>query len=111
MTVKDALKAELQVSVPDLLINKNLAANNILIDTDDDYDPDEDIYKPFDHDFLIDKMIISILAGLVSFPNISEGQFSVQYDREAMKARIDYLCSLRNIPNPLRPKVRGISPW
>jgi hypothetical protein len=111
MTVKDALKAELQVSVSEALINKNLVGNGFLIETDDAYNADTDIYKPADHDVIIDKMIISILAGLISFPNISEGQYSVQYDRAWMASRVDYLCSLRGVSNPLRPTIKGRSPW
>ena len=39
----------------------------------------------------IDLCAIDVLQGILSEPDVQEGDYSIQYDRNAIRARLDYL--------------------
>lgn len=104
MTKKEALVAALQISVPDITLEKALIDND-LVGTD-----------PYGkaNELIIDTCAVTILQGLLAVPNISEGGMSVTYDRSGIEKRIQYLASKHNMTSVLsqyKPSVKGSSPW
>lgn len=62
----------------------------------------------------IDLCAIELLAGLLAEPDISEGGFSVKYDRNAIKDRLLILAKKHNateILDQYRPSVTSRSVW
>lgn len=104
MTNKEALAATLQTSVPDLSLEKALADRDI--DSADDYESA--------NLELIDRSAIDLLWGLLSAPDISEGGYSIRYDRNTVKSRLLFLAGKYNVTDiieKLQPSVSGARPW
>jgi hypothetical protein len=101
MTNKEALIAVLQVSVPDNSADKVLLDAGIT---------GTDAYSA-GNSKAIDLCAIDALQGLLSTPDVSEGGYSVRYDRAAVQARLQYLSTKNGVVNPGAPSVKGIAPW
>jgi hypothetical protein len=81
MTNKEALQAVVQVSLDDNVLVKALLDQAIT--STDNYTAAVSSS--------IDIAAIAVLEGLLSTPNISEGGYSVNYDRAAIQKRVDGL--------------------
>lgn len=98
MTNKEALEAVVQVSVSSNVLEKALldqsvsAAGNYTASNSE----------------AIDKAAIAVLEGLLSAPNVSEGGFSVSYDRAAISRRVTALYNKLGI-SPSANVVRDAS--
>lgn len=104
MTKKEALVASLQVSVPDITLEKALLDNGIT---------GSDLYTA-DAAKDIDLCAVQILQGLYAVPNISEGGMSISYNREGIRSALLYLAkkhSLSDILSQYQPTVTGKSVW
>ena len=104
MTKKEALVAVLQISVPDLTLEKTMIDNAIT---------GADAYSVADEKG-IDLCAVVILQGLMSVPNITEGGMSVTYDRNGLHSRLLSLAKkhdLTDILNQYKPTVTGKSVW
>lgn len=110
MTNKQALIAVLQVSVDDAVLNKALLDAGFSTSDDEDYDADFDLYDN-SKARSIDLCAIEVLQGLLSTPNITEGGYSITFDRQSVQARLQYLSYKNGVSNPIGPKVRRSSPW
>lgn len=99
MTNKEALVAVVQVSVADNVLLKALLDQNI---------PSTDTYASANASS-IDLAAISVLEGLLSTPNVSEGGYSVSYDRAAIEGRIKALYQKNGLSAPGKPSVRDAS--
>jgi hypothetical protein len=99
MTNKEALIAALQISVEDATLDK------VLIDLDV---IGSDTYSK-DNATAIDKCAIEVLQGLLSMPDVSEGGYSVKYDRKAVEARLSYLSQKTGVADPLKPTINDAS--
>lgn len=57
------------------------------------------------------KVIASVIPELLLAPDITEGGFSIKYDKGAVSAYYNLLCSQLGIPNQLnpQPKIRSKS--
>lgn len=111
MTVRDALKEELSLPVSEGLITKKLISHGFVVEDDEAYDIDKDVYNPLVHDEKIDLCIIEILVAFITSGDIQEGQYAIRYDKEAIRSRIDLLCAKRGVPNQMRPIIQGVSRW
>jgi len=104
VTKKEALIATCQASVPDgslelSLINRGLTGT--------------DAYSAADQQ-AVELCAIDVLNGLLSTPDISEGGYSIRFDRAAVQKRVLFLAqrnNVRAITDAQMPKVRGASPW
>lgn len=101
MTNKAALVAVLQVSVP------SDSADKVLLDAGIDGTA---TYSKDDAS-AIDLAAIDVLQGLLSTPDVTEGGYSIHFDRNAVQARLQYLCNKNGVSNPGAPVVKGVSPW
>lgn len=99
MTKRDALLGVLQVSVPDIAIDKALVDNNI--DGRDGYSSA--------NAKSIDLVAIDILQGLLTAPDVTEGGYSIRYDRSAIQQRLSYLSQKHGIGSG--PTVRRANVW
>ena len=79
MTNKQALVAVLRISVPDDTLEKALLDHEITGSTNYTKDAARDI----------DMCAVEVLKGLLSEPDVTEGGYSIKYDRNAIQARID----------------------
>jgi hypothetical protein len=104
VTKKEALIATCQASVPDgslelALINKGLTGT--------------DAYSAADQP-AIELCAIDVLNGLLAQPDVTEGGYSVRFDRASVQKRVLFLAQRNNVTavtDAVTPKVRGASPW
>lgn len=104
MTNKAALVAALQTSVPDDTLEKALADGNII---------SSGTYSSTSIES-IDRAAISVLWGLLSSPDVSEGGYSIRYDRKAVQARLLFLAKkygVTEITDQLLPTIRSPKVW
>jgi hypothetical protein len=104
MTNKEALIGVLRVNVPDNTLEKALldqgvtgastyTANNLKS---------------------IDLAAIDVFVGLLSEPDVSEGGYSIRYDRDAVLKLVLYLAKKHNVTTVLdkfRPSVTSRNVW
>lgn len=57
----------------------------------------------------LDGAALVVLEGLLSAPNVSEGGYSVSYDRRAIENRITMICNRSGLANPLKPTIKNKS--
>lgn len=101
MTNKEALIAVVRVSVPDNSLEKAMIDNSVSATTD---------YTSTEAES-IDKCAIAVLEGLLSDPDVSEGGYSINFDRKAVQDRISILKSKYGIDDPLKPSVTSRPVW
>lgn len=104
MTNKEALVATLQASVPDNALEKALADRGIVSAA---------IYGAT-QTAGIDGAAMDLLSGLLSAPDVSEGGYSVRFDRTAIKARLIFLANKygnTEILSGLQPSVTSKAAW
>lgn len=104
MTNSAALVATLQTAVPAGSVSKALADRGI---------GEGDTYTSTLTES-IDRAAIDILWGMLSMPDISEGGYSVRYDRTAIKARLLFLAGkygVTEITAGLQPTISSPSVW
>jgi hypothetical protein len=104
MTNKEALTAVIGFTVSDSLLEKALADSNLQGAT---------VYSR-DNGPAIDSMAVDVLFAAWSTPDVSEGGYSVKFDRNAMQKKIEALagkCGRTDILTSLKPTVTGKSPW
>lgn len=101
MTNKEALIAVLRVSVPDNSLEKAMI--------DNDVSGNEQYSKSAEKS--IDLCAIDVLQGLLSEPDVSEGGYSINYDRDAVKERLAYLSEKNDLVDQLKPTVKARSLW
>jgi hypothetical protein len=104
MTLKEALAAVVSQSVSDNVLEKALADWELLGD---------DLYTNSSA-LLVDAAAVDVLFNLWASPNVSEGGFSVSYDRTALKDKIIILATKsgrKDILSAMTPTVSGASPW
>lgn len=99
MTNKEALIAALQTSVEDATLDK------VLIDLDV---VGSDTYSKVNAT-AIDKCAIEVLQGILSMPDVSEGGYSVKYDRKAIEARLSFLSQKTGVADPSKPTINDAS--
>jgi hypothetical protein len=99
MTNKEALIAALQISVEDATLIKALI--------DLDVDGSETYSKV--NATAIDKCAIEVLQGILSMPDVSEGGYSVKYDRKAVESRLSFLSQKTGVADPLKPTINDAS--
>jgi hypothetical protein len=99
MTNKEALIAALQLTADDSTLEKALIDQEVT---------GSDTYVK-DNATAIDQCAIEVLQGILSTPDVSEGGYSVKYDRDAVKARLSYLLDKNGLSNSLTPKVKDAS--
>lgn len=58
---------------------------------------------------LIGSCAVSVLEKMLSAADISEGDMSVRYNKDAIAARIGAI--KESIGTTVQPKVRGVRPW
>jgi hypothetical protein len=97
MNKKEALIAVIQMNVPDNSLEKALLDNDLVSDDDYTKEDKEDI----------DFCAVDLLRGLWSAPNISEGGYSISFDRAAIKERLSALCNDLGLEDPTKAMVRG----
>lgn len=96
MTNREALEAVLQVDVDRITVEK--AMIDVGIDPEDTYG--SSLKKK------IDGCAVSILQGILSRPDITEGGYSVKYDRSAIQARIDSINGVK--PKTAQVRIRNL---
>lgn len=104
MTNKEALAAVVSVSVSDALLEKALSDSEISGSAT--YSKDN-IAK-------IDSAALDVLFSVWSTPDVSEGGFSVKYDRAALKIKIEALaakCGRTDVVTSIKPTVKKATPW
>jgi carbamoylphosphate synthase large subunit len=101
MTNKEALIAVCMVVVPDLSVEKALIDNDIIGEDEYSVDVKEEI----------DLCAIDVLKGTLALADITEGGYSVRYDRKAIQARLDQLMAALDIAVSTEPTIDGASPW
>lgn len=100
MTNKEALIAAVLVSVPDNTLEKALVDNNILGEEDYESDAKKDI----------EVCAIDVLRSALMLADITEGGYSIRYDRKAIQERIDSISEGLGLSTSA-PTVQGVSPW
>lgn len=101
MTNKEALVAVLRVSVPDNSLEKAMIDNDVTGGSTYTKDNEKNI----------DLCAIDILQGLLSDPDVSEGGYSINFDRKAVQERLNYLNSKHDLVDAGKPVVTGKSIW
>jgi hypothetical protein len=99
MTNKEALIAALQLTVDDMALEKALIDQQVT---------GSETYQR-DNATAIDQCAIEVLQGILSAPDVSEGGYSVKYDRGAVQQRLSYLLDKNGLSNSLTPKVKDAS--
>jgi hypothetical protein len=97
MTNKEALVAVVLVDANDNLLEKALADGSIT--STDNYSPE--------NSQAVDSAAISVLRSILSMPDITEGGYSIRYDRASIQKRIDALAANVGIDNG--PVIRDAS--
>lgn len=104
MTNKEALIAVLRVDLPDNSLEKSMMDQGVT--PGDGYTTD--------NAKAIDLCAVDLLAGLLSQPDVSEGGFSLKYDRASIKERLLFLARKHNVTTVLaqfKPTVTSKSVW
>lgn len=104
MTKQEAVVATCQASVPSNSIQ--LALTNRGLNGTDPYMAADQTD--------IELASIDVLYGLLSTPDITEGGYSIKFDRSSIQARLLFLAKKNNataIVSALAPTVTGRSPW
>ncbi|GAO43792.1 DUF6706 family protein [Flavihumibacter petaseus] len=97
MTVKEALIAEIAMSVDDMLVDKTLVDHGVY----------ENRTYTKELSETIGKASIDILLSIWTMPDVSEGGYSVKYNRDAVKSRLLFLAGKygrTDITDQLNPK-------
>ena len=104
MTKKEALIAVLQLSVPDITLEKAMIDKGIT---------GSDAYTSSAEEE-VDLCAIRILQGLMATPDVSEGDLSLKYDRKYIQSTLLFLAQKWKVSEILdagKPTVTGRSPW
>jgi len=104
MTNKQALIAVLRINVPDDTLEKALL----------DHDVDGAANYTKDNATNIDLCAIDVFAGLLAEPDVTEGGYSVKYDRKAVQERLVLLAKKHNVTeilNQYKPSVKCRPVW
>lgn len=104
MTNKEALIAVLRVNVPDNSLVKALLDHDVT---------DSSTYTK-DNAKDIDLCAIDVLAGLLAEPDVTEGGYSINYDRAAVEKQLIFLAKKHNVTeilDRLKPTVKCIQVW
>lgn len=101
MTNKEALMAVVGFEVSDDAIDKSLVDAGIKGAEEYTTNDAEDI----------DLCAIDLLQLLLSVPNVSEGGYSISYDRTAIKDRLNFLSGKHGLMNPSSPFITSKSIW
>jgi hypothetical protein len=101
MTNKEALVGVVRVSVPDHSLEKAMIDNDVTGGS---------TYVKL-NEKSIDLCAIDVLQGLLSEPNVSEGGYSISYDRKAVLDRLNYLNQKHGLVDAAKPTVTSKSPW
>lgn len=104
MTNKEALIAVLRVNVPDNTLEKAML---------DQVVTGNETYSAANAKS-IDLCAIDVLAGLLAEPDISEGGYSIKYDRSAIQKHLLFLARKHNVTsiiNQYSPTVTAKSVW
>ncbi len=84
MTIKEAILAVVQLDADDILLDKALS------DIDETLIKEEDYDKTL-HEATVDLVAINVLNSLMMLADISEGDYSIKYDKASMLRRISSL--------------------
>lgn len=104
MTNKEALVATLQTSVPDNSLEKALADRSIT--SSGTYGSTQTAG--------VEQAAMDLLWGIVTQPDVSEGGYSVRYDRKSILARLTFLANKygnTDILIGLTPSVSSPKVW
>lgn len=104
MTNKEALVAVLRINVPDNSLEKAMIDRGVT--AADTYD------KANERN--IDLCAVDVLHGLLSDPNVSEGGYSISFDRDAVQQRLLLLAKKHNVSeiiNAYKPTVTSNKIW
>lgn len=104
MTNKEALIAAVSFSVPDNMLEKALLDRTLT---------GASTYTSANAE-KVDMCVIDLLQRVLSEPDVTEGGYSIRFDRKAVEARLLYLArkyDQTGILNQLTPTVTGKSVW
>lgn len=104
MTNKEALIAVLRVNIPDNSLVKALLDNDVT---------DSETYTKT-KEKSIDLCAIDLLAGLLSEPDVSEGGYSIKYDRAAVQKQLLFLAKKHNVTDIIQqysPTITSKAVW
>lgn len=101
MTLTEALVNEVQIDVSAATIEKVLLDKGLIGTT---------VYDPATHQQAIDMAAIDVLTKTV-YSSVSEGGYSITFNRDAVLQRIASLYKKYDLANPNTPGVRGASVW
>jgi len=108
MTVKEALFSviEIKFNLSDGEVNKALIDRDL--NGDDMYSKEQSVR--------IDLAAVDVLLTLFGLSSFSEGDMSISYDREGLKARLLFLAKKHGLTSVLdaidpKPKVSGVRRW
>lgn len=104
MTIKEALAAVVGFTTEDNILDKALIDNDLTGATA--YSSSVSVE--------VDSAAVDALFAMLSAPDISEGGYSIKYDRDAIKSKLLILaerCDRDDVINQLVPTVSASSPW
>jgi len=104
MTNKAALISELPFEVDDNMIEKSLIDNSV----------DGNATYAVDNAESIDMCVVKLLQRLLSEPDITEGGYSIKFDRNAAEKRLLYLAKkygLSDVVSDLTPTITSKRVW
>jgi hypothetical protein len=104
MTKKEALIAVLQVTIPDISLEKALIDQGITGSESYSLSSEKEI----------DLCAISIYRALLAVPDLKEGDMSISYDRQGLQSVLLSLATkhgVKDIVNQYKPSVTGKSVW
>ena len=104
MTNKEALVAVLRITVPDASLEKAMIDREVT---------GTNTYTK-ENEKNIDLCAVDVLHGLLSEPDVSEGGYSIRFDRNAVQQRLLLLAkkhNVREVINAYKPTVTGRRVW
>lgn len=104
MTVKEALTAVVSLPVDDSILEKAI--------TDNDMAGTTTYTKSLSTQ--VDSAAVDVLFAMWSIPNVSEGGFSLSYDRNAIEAKLSVLadkCGRTDVISAMNPTISSKSAW
>lgn len=99
MTNSEAVKAIVSVEVQEATVTKALVDASLI--PGDIYTKEQEVRVAF--------ASVDVLSSLL-YSSVSEGGYSVSFDRRAIEQKINFVCGKYGIVKP-GPSVKGVTPW
>lgn len=104
MTVKEALAAVVSIQVDDNVLVKSLVDNG--------YDGNTVYTKSLST--VVDSAAVDVLLSIWSAPDVSEGGFSINYDRKVIADKLTFLaqrCGRLDVVDSVNPSIKSKTVW